>query len=193
MSMAEISDLICTVAMYSRVHHPVGSLSRETICILYILQALINSNHAEMRSSLLTTGEAHFHRHRYERNVILARVQGRQKYLFRETMRVREYIEDESDGVSTRKKRRVSVAAAEFFKCPKHSRECALAHSQVRAAARQSNISRWESTGVLAGVALPLSTAYQGIMSVTSVRLPDSFHIIRPHSPFALARCFSPD
>lgn len=30
-------------------------------------------------------------------------------------------------------------------------------------------------------------------MSVTSVRLPDSFHIIRPHSPFALARCFSSD
>lgn len=43
------------------------------------------------------------------------------------------------------------------------------------------------------GGGLTLSTAYWGIMSVTSVRLPDSFHIIRPHSPFALARCFSSD
>lgn len=29
----------------------------------------------------------------------------------------------------------------------------------------------------------PVSTAYWGIMSVTSVRLPDSFHIVRPRSP----------
>lgn len=29
----------------------------------------------------------------------------------------------------------------------------------------------------------PISTAYRGIMSVTSVRLPDSFHIVRPRSP----------
>lgn len=49
------------------------------------------------------------------------------------------------------------------------------------------NISLWESTGVPGvGVATtppPISTAYRGIMSVTSVRLPDSFHIVRPRSP----------
>lgn len=49
------------------------------------------------------------------------------------------------------------------------------------------NISLWESTGVPGvGVATtppPISTAYRGIMSVTSVRLPDSFHIARPRSP----------
>lgn len=53
------------------------------------------------------------------------------------------------------------------------------------------DISLWESTGVPwwdgAGVGVshppPISTAYRGIMSVTSVRLPDSFHIVRPRSP----------
>lgn len=40
------------------------------------------------------------------------------------------------------------------------------------------------------GWVAPLSTAYRGIMSVTSVRLPDSFHVVRPPSPSTTPAAF---
>lgn len=44
-------------------------------------------------------------------------------------------------------------------------------------------IDRCPLVGVSVSHPPPISTAYRGIMSVTSVRLPDSFHIVRPRSP----------
>lgn len=90
-----------------------------------------------------------------------------------------------ASATSSRSKKRI-ITLDEVGAVEKHANGVSAENGNRRRAV-VCNISLWESTGVPGvGVATtppPISTAYRGIMSVTSVRLPDSFHIARPRSP----------
>lgn len=61
-------------------------------------------------------------------------------------------------------------------------------------ARRQSNISRWESTGVPRGWRAPPKYCLLGELCLSRLSVcPIHFTSSVPHSPFALARCFSSD